>query len=214
MDSVESMYQKHHSSRGRIGYSILSSERGAFLRREIGTGKKVLDIGCRDGILTELYCAGNTVTGVDIDSLALEDAKRRLGIDTMHFDLASEWPLEPKSFDAVVAGEILEHLFYPERIVGKIATVLKDEGVLVGSVPNAFSLANRVRLFFGNKTKTPLYDPTHVTHFSRAELHDMLGRHFRDVRIVPLGRFARLDSLWRGMFAFDLLFAARFPKRA
>src|SRR6185295_2020031 len=98
-------------------------------------------------------------------------------------------------------------------IVQKIARILKEDGALVGSVPNAFSLINRARLFLGNKRLTPLYDPTHVTHFSRAELLAMLRRHFREASITPLGRFAAFDRFFPGMFAFDLLFAARGPKR-
>ncbi len=211
--SVESMYRGHHESRDRIGYTVLGDERGAFLRREIGTGKRVLDIGCRDGELTQTYCNGNDVVGVDIDSDALQRAKKRLGIETAHFDLHEKWPLEDRSFDAVVAGEVLEHLFYPERIVGKIANVLRDDGALVGSVPNAFSLANRVRLLFGNKRYTPLHDPTHITHFSRSELIAMLQRYFSIVSITPLGRFAAFDRFFPGLFAFDLLFSARKPKR-
>src|SRR3989344_4571889 len=175
--ATEHMYRDHHEGRGRMGYSILGDARGAFLRGHIGTNKRVLDIGCRDGTLTASYAKGNTVTGVDIDS------------------------------------EVLEHLFFPERVIEKAARVLRDDGILVGSVPNAFSLINRFRLFFGRKRLTPLYDPTHVNHFSRAEFSGLLALHFREVTIEPLGRFARLDALWKGMFAFDLLFVAKYPKR-
>src|SRR3989344_1136255 len=105
------------------------------------------------------------------------------------------------------------HIGTNKRVIDKAARVLRDDGILVGSVPNAFSLINRFRLFFGRKRLTPLYDPTHVNHFSRAEFSGLLALHFREVTIEPLGRFARLDALWKGMFAFDLLFVAKYPKR-
>lgn len=211
-DSLDKIYQSHHASGGRYDLSLLKKERGDFLQERIGTGKKVLDIGCRDGVLTSTYSAGNDVLGVDIDSKALEHAKETLGIKTMQFDLTSAWPLESGSFDHVVAGEVLEHLYFPEKVVANIARVLKPGGSLLGSVPNAFSLKNRFRLLFGRKRFTPLNDPTHINHFSNNEMRNLLLRHFEDVRMYPLGRFARFDKIVPGMFSFILLFEARNPR--
>src|SRR3989344_7967159 len=158
MDPLDKIYQSHHSSGNRYDRSLFKNERGAFFIRHIGTGKKVLDIGCRDGVLTSTYCAGNTVLGIDIDSAALETAKRNLGIDTMQFNLTDDWPLPAASFDVVVAGEVLEHLYFPEKVIERVARTLKPNGIFLGSVPNAFSLKNRIRLFFGRKRNTPLND--------------------------------------------------------
>jgi 2-polyprenyl-3-methyl-5-hydroxy-6-metoxy-1,4-benzoquinol methylase len=211
-ESLRKIYENHHTDRERRDFSILQNDRGEFLRRNIGTGKKVLDIGCRDGVLTSEYSKGNDVLGFDIDSIALETAKENLGIETRQVDLYSDWDVENKSFDIVVAGEVLEHLYYPGKIVGKAASVLKDGGVLLGSVPNAFSLKNRIRLFLGKKKGTPLEDPTHINHFSRKELATLLEKSFKKVSIIPLGNFAKFDKFLPGMFAFDLMFKASGPK--
>jgi len=209
-DALDKLYQAHHASGGRYDLSLLKKERGDFLRNEIGTGKRVLDIGCRDGTLTSTYCQGNAVFGIDIDSTALEHARSALGIETLQFDLTGAWPLKNCTFDFVVAGEVLEHLYFPEEAIGKIAKVLKTDGALLGSVPNAFNLKNRFRLFLAQKRYTPLNDPTHINHFSRRELLRLLSRNFKQVDILPLGRFALFDRVWPGMFSFDLLFAAQY----
>src|SRR3989344_1684280 len=146
MDALDKTYRLHHESGGRYDRSLFKDTRGHFLRTRIGKEKRVLDIGCRDGVLTSTYSAGNDVTGVDIDGKALQTAKDNLGIKTMQFDLTEDWPLSDNSFDFVVAGEVLEHLYFPERVVERIARVVKADGALLGSVPNAFSLINRVRL--------------------------------------------------------------------
>lgn len=211
MDPLDKLYQDHHASGNRYDLSLFKSERGIFFRERIGKGKKVLDIGCRDGTLTSTYCQGNDVTGVDIDSKALEHAHATLGIQTMQFNLTETWPIAPHSFDVVVAGEVLEHLYFPADVIARIAHALKTDGMLVGSVPNAFSFKNRVRLFFGRKRYTPLNDPTHINHFSRQEMRDILSRSFKDVRMYPLGRYAKLDAFFPGMFSFMLLFEARSP---
>ena len=211
--SNEEIYIRHHKERKKEGKALLKNERGAFLRHAIGTGKKVLDIGCRDGALTREYSTGNKVLGVDIDPGALEEAKRNLSIDTFKMDLCGEWNLPEKNFDAVVAGEVLEHLYYPKYIIKEVCRFLSDDGIFVGSVPNAFSLANRIRLFFGMKEKTPLSDPTHINHFKYSELKSILKEGFKEVSIIPLGKFTFLDKIFPGYFSYMLLFKASKPRR-
>lgn len=209
MSQAEALYEAHHKERRAPGFSIMKEDRGAFLRQVLGTGKRVLDIGCRDGALTATFMEGNTVTGVDVDREALARA-RTLGIEALQMDLLSDWSeLGDRTFDAVVAGEVLEHLFFPEEIVKKIRARLTPTGVLVGSVPNAFSLKNRLRYLRGSKRHTPLSDPTHINQFSAPEIEALLARHFSHVEIHGLGRYKRLAAFSPNWFAFDLGFVAR-----
>ena len=202
------MYEKHHSAVRRPGFALLGDVRGAFLKEEIGMGKRVLDIGCRDGALTKFFAEGNTVLGIDIDTEALVRARDILGIETRYVDLNGEWPIEDGSFDAVVAAEILEHLYYPEAVIDKVSRVLAPDGVFSGSVPNAFSLANRFRYVLKQKKHTPLEDPTHINHFTVAELRRLLRARFSRVEIIGYGRLGWLARLFPQTFAFGILFVA------
>ena len=213
LTGIEHTYQTHHTTGHRRGTTLFGGIRGEFLRSRIGTGKRILDIGCRDGELTREFYKGNEVLGVDIDREALLKLERELGIKTKHMDLHGEWDIPEGTFDVVVAGEVLEHLYYPERVCAKVCRVLVKDGVFLVSVPNAFSLANRVRLFFGKKSGTPLADPTHINHFSRKELAHLLKNNFKEVRITPLGKYAWLDRFFPGFFSFILLFEASSPKK-
>lgn len=208
-DSLEQIYRSHHAASRGEDFALLGEERGAFLREHVGTGKRVVDIGCRDGALTSTYAEGNQVVGVDIDAEALARAESRLGIETLQMDLNGPWNLKEKSFDAVVACEVIEHLYYPDSVIGKAARLLVPGGVFVGSVPNAFSLANRLRYLRNQKRFTPLSDPTHINHFTVSELECFLARHFDEVKVVGLGRFGRLAEAFPQLMAFDLLFVAR-----
>ncbi len=210
---LENIYTKHHTIANRLGYTILGDTRGEFLRKHIGTGKKVLDIGCRDGVLTAEYVANNYVLGIDIDKMALMKASKKLGIKTRQINLYDDWGIEKNSFDAVVAGEVLEHLYYPDNTVNNVVDVLKQDGIFVGSVPNAFNLKNRIRLFLGKKKNTPLYDPTHINHFSHGEIKSLLYKYFENVEIYPLGKYAWIDKVYPGMFSFGLLFKASHKRR-
>lgn len=207
--STQKIYEEHHSKNRPEKFSILEIERSNLLKKYIGKGKKVLDIGCRDGNLTRYFLEGNMVTGVDIDENALKKAND-LGIKTICIDLNGDWnELKGQKFDIVVAGEILEHLYYPEKVVEKVISLIGPEGMFVGSVPNAFSLKNRFRYLLGEKIFTPLEDPTHINQFSYDELVKIFSKYFRDVEIVGLGRYTFLSKYFPSLFAFDLFFVAK-----
>lgn len=210
MSSLEAVYRSHHAKSRGEGFVLLGEARGAFLRRVVGTDKKVLDIGCRDGALTKTYMEGNTVTGCDIDSEALAKAGA-LGVTTKQLDLNGDWGIAPATFDAVVAAEVVEHLYYPDKVFEKIAAVLTPGGVVAGTVPNAFSFANRMRYLLVRKRGTPLSDPTHINHFIVSELTTLLERHFTDVRVEGLGRLGPLARAFPQEFAFDLCFSGKRP---
>lgn len=212
-EGTENVYKYHHKNERKEKYSLFPDVKGPFLREKIGKGKKILDIGCRDGGLTSFYCKENSVLGLDIDSEALSVAERDLGIETKWIDLnKSDWNLPEDYFDFAVAGDFLEHIYYPNQVTKKISKTLKEKGSFLGSVPNGFSLKNRIRLFFGKKENTTMNDPTHINHFSRKELKKILEEYFKEVKIYPYGKYSFLDKLWPGMFSFGLLFEAKNKK--
>jgi 2-polyprenyl-3-methyl-5-hydroxy-6-metoxy-1,4-benzoquinol methylase len=207
--NLEKIYNYHNKIERGYGFAVYSEERGRFFAEKIGTGKKVLDLGCRDGILTKFYSSRNKVLGVDIDKEALKIAEENLGIRTKRIDLNDEWNLPKNYFDIVIAAELIEHLYYPEIVIKKTANVLKKDGMFLGSVPNAFNLKNRFRLFLGSKKNTPLADPTHINHFSRKEILFLLKKYFRKVNIYPLGKYSYLDKLFPGLCSYMFLFEAK-----
>lgn len=208
---LQDLYESHHEGRSRGGFSILEGERGSLFKQWIGTGKAVLDIGCRDGTLTAHFADGNTVIGADIDAQLLAQLPPQ--IQGVHMDVYGDWhELNGKQFDVIVAGEILEHLYHPGRVVEKAASVLAADGMFIGSVPNAFSLKNRIRFLCGTKRGTPLADPTHINQLHIADVRAMLEPHFADVYVSGLGRGGWLARRLPGLFAFDLVFRARSPR--
>ncbi len=210
--SIQDIYEKHHLKNRPRGTVFLEKDRSIFLSNKVGKNKRVLDIGCRDGSLTKYFLENNDVLGIDIDSKALEYAKEFFNIKTRQIDLNGEWDLPKNNFDVVVCAEVLEHLYHPSKIIQQIKEVLKKDGVLLGSVPNAFSFINRIRLFFAQKKNTPLNDPTHINHFSFKELKSLLNEHFSDVKLYPCGRFSKLDKFFPGLFSFDIMFEAKNKK--
>lgn len=209
--SLEQVYKKHHDDRRRSGFAILEKERGALFKKLVGTGKKVLDLGCRDGVITKYFVEGNDVTGADIDSGSLESINKNLGIKTLHLDIHSDnWPIQSESFDVAVAGELLEHLYFPAEVVARVSKILKPGGLFIGSVPNAFALKNRIKYLFAIKRGTPLKDPMHINQFSWRELGEILNISFSEVKLFPLGKkHYGLTDKFPALLAHSIAFSAR-----
>jgi SAM-dependent methyltransferase len=206
LEQLSERYAEHNRLERGAGFVFAGPERVALFRRYVGgPGRRVLDLGCRDGALTRAYAAGNDLVGVDADRDALAAASE-LGIETHWADLDEPLPFEDASFDVVVAGELLEHLRDPRRLVGEARRVLRPGGTFVASVPNAYRVKNRLRFLAGRK---PEDDPTHLQMFSADDVRALLAGfddpqlHFIAGRLVPV--HARL-------FANDIVFCGRKPR--
>ena len=168
----------------------------------------MLDLGCRSGALTRHFLEGNSVVGLDVDAAALEKAAA-LGIEPVQANVEEPLPFDDASFDAVVAGELFEHLQFPDALVAEIRRVLRPGGVLVGSVPNAFRLQSRLRFLRG---RPPEDDPTHLRMFSPDAMRELLA-DFEDVELELRRRPLRAAAA-RGCFARDLVFTRPSSRRS
>ena len=201
MTSLGDRYEEHHREHRDEGDFVFVPERIPLLVAAVGRGKRVLDLGCRSGALTRHFLEGNSVVGLDVDANALEKAAA-LGIEPVQANVEEPLPFDDGSFDAVVAGELLEHLQFPDALVAEIRRVLRPGGVLAGSVPNAFRVQSRLRFLRGN---APEDDPTHLRMFSPAALRELLAGFERVELSFVGGRYTRLNAR---LFARDLVFVA------
>ncbi len=114
-------------------------------------GKKVLDIGCGGGLLSEaLSLRGALVTGIDMGEAPLDVArlhakKSELKID---YQLTTAEQFAAKNadqFDVVCCLEMLEHVPDPTSVIRAAAHLVKDDGHLFFSTlnrtPKAYLLA-------------------------------------------------------------------------
>lgn len=114
--------------------------------------KRLLDIGCANGSITLLLkeaLKAEEVFGVELSLQGVEEARQR-GIKAYQLDLDKEKLLFPDNFfDAVFAGEVIEHLFNPDHLLEEIHRVLKTNGFAVITTPNLAAWHNRIVILLG-----------------------------------------------------------------
>jgi 2-polyprenyl-6-hydroxyphenyl methylase/3-demethylubiquinone-9 3-methyltransferase len=105
-------------------------------------GKRVLDVGCGGGILSESMAQkGAVVTGIDLGEKALNVAKLHqlesgVNVDYQLISVENLASLHPASFDVVTCMEMLEHVPDPEAIVRACAQLVKPGGSVFFSTIN------------------------------------------------------------------------------
>jgi len=159
----------------------------ARLLELVGSGKRVLDVGCSSGYLARpLVDRGCVVVGIERDAAAAEMA-RALCEDVLVADVETmELPFEDGSFDVVLCGDLVEHLREPEAFLARVRRVLAPGGRVVLSTPNVANWAMRLSLLVGRwqYKDRGILDRTHTHLFTRHTLVETL--ELAGYRVVEL----------------------------
>jgi len=151
----------------------------------------VLDLGCAD--ITNPYLKNPRITGFDLKKECTlgGNYSNFISGDVMKLD---SYFGEKDKFDAVIAGELLEHLEDPILFLKKCYSVLKDDGILVLTTPNPNSIVER----FLTLTLSKKYFFT--------EDHIMLYPQRWLIRIMEISGFENIELKSGGMiFPFTAL---------
>jgi 2-polyprenyl-6-hydroxyphenyl methylase/3-demethylubiquinone-9 3-methyltransferase len=185
-----------------VGLHQLNGIRVDYFRRVFGmfAGKRVLDVGCGGGILSEaLAREGAAVTGVDPSEKSIAVARAHAAQAGLAIDyrVASGEDLGASSFaegfDLVFAVDVLEHVDDLDRTVAAIATVLAPGGGL-GFLTHNRTIAAFLQVIWDEEYVQRTM-PEGFHDFARfitpAELTERLARHGMVVQEMKgLGRGA------------------------
>jgi len=105
-------------------------------------GKKVLDIGCGGGLVSEsLSLKGAFVTAIDENNKNLSQAKNHAKINSLKINYIKSsfdnfYKKNKNKFDLILCLEVLEHIDNFKKTLQQITTLVKPKGTLVLSTIN------------------------------------------------------------------------------
>lgn len=154
----------------------------------------VVDCACGIGYASELIArqAGvEAYLGIDPSEDAIEYARKTYSGECIRFEcgMLEKNSCGRSSIDTFLMFETLEHTSKPSEALKNIRACLKQDALLVGSVPSAEYEALCEFTYGPN--------PFHLQKFTKEQITELLGRHFESVRIFSIEFM--LGSLFRSI---------------
>jgi len=135
--------------------------------------QSVLEIGCGTGKLGEAFkarCPDAKYFGVELfENAAIEARKVLDGVICTNIEQDTNQVTQlANSFDALVFGDVLEHLIDPWKVLNQLRTFVIPGGVCVACIPNIGHWSIAMELLRGrwNYTNAGLLDRTHLRFFT------------------------------------------------
>ncbi|MEM2292966.1 MAG: methyltransferase domain-containing protein [Nitrososphaerota archaeon] len=165
---LKQFYQKYWLRRIRDNYiydALKYPPRYPIIVKLVGRNKRVLDVGCGEGILSMLLQRlGNVVIGIDLSEEAVK-LSRNNGIEAYICDIENEDLPFDKKFDVIILSEVLEHVVFPKEVIRKLKNNLDEKGYFVITFPNIGFYVYRLQLLLGRFPKQGLYDQDEHLHY-------------------------------------------------
>ncbi len=179
------------------------------------SGKKILDVGCGGGLLSEAMAArGATVTGIDLSEKALGVARLHLleSGRSVDYRLISAEELATEragSYDIVTCMEMLEHVPNPASTIASCAALVKPGGHVFFSTinrnPKAYVFAVIGAEYVlkllpkGTHDYAKFIKPSEMARWAKSvglELDEVIGMSYNPItKIYSLGRDTSVNYL-------------------
>ncbi len=218
---LRSYYHRVHAGHGYTPVEPFLFELHAAMLRlleplflaHVPRGGLVLDAGCGRSLFTEIRPHWPfSVVASDVDHDLLASRKAEFPGVRWLVGGAQPLPFHDVAFDALFAGELLEHLPDPRPALLEFRRVLKPGGTLILTTPNRLRLAN-----LADHSERPI-SPDHLSELShdeaRALLHEAgfvvrkaTGLHLELLLnwLSPLPKLDRLQRAWNRPWAVPLM---------
>jgi SAM-dependent methyltransferase len=164
---------------------------------------RILEIGAGGGetlIVIKEKGIAEEVIGIELTPLEDSHQKDKLidrflfgNIETMHL------PFPENYFDAIVCGDVLEHLVDPWSVIEMLTKYLVVGGVFIVSIPNIRFRKALTRIYFRGDfsyESSGIFDKTHLRFFCKQNMLDLLSSDQLKVhKAYPNFEFHQSDRL-------------------
>jgi SAM-dependent methyltransferase len=140
--------------------------------------RRALEFGCGEGLflqrLEQLGLRLPELTGIDLREEAITEARQRCpGYGFEVKDLLS-WEVPERSFDVVIASQVLEHLPDPDLFLARLVSLCSGHLLLTVPLEPWFRLLNLAR---GRDLTRLGNHPEHVNHWGHRAFTRFVSRH-------------------------------------
>ncbi len=175
-------------------YGVMDGQSREDLASRIPEGSRcVLDVGCSHGATAAALREAGVTEIVGIEPDAGDAAVAARAYDrVLPFSLEDVREEFPGRFDAVLFGDVLEHLDDPAAALVRVRPWLTERGAVVASVPNVGHWSVVADLIEGRFDYVPysILSGTHVRFFTRRTLTDLFEACDFAAPAIDVVRFA------------------------
>jgi 2-polyprenyl-3-methyl-5-hydroxy-6-metoxy-1,4-benzoquinol methylase len=135
------MYHKHPTPyRGLAGFIERVRVKNVFKLARIEPNDTVLEIGCEAGNLLNHCPNAKRIVGVDISSIALQEAYRlfkanKRSAEFFQLDAQMPLPFSKGEFSVIICSEVLEHVRNPRNVLKNIYYISNADTRIIISIP-------------------------------------------------------------------------------
>ncbi|MBL9188077.1 MAG: class I SAM-dependent methyltransferase [Opitutaceae bacterium] len=149
---------------------------------------RILDIGCGAGAFGSHLRKhlGREVWGIEPDARAAKKAASHLD-RVLAEPLTNSSALPKNYFDCVFFNDVLEHLVDPWESLRLVKTSLKQDGIVIASIPNVRHFPTLWRLAFRAEwtyAERGILDKTHLRFFTRQTIENIF--HETGYKIISI----------------------------
>lgn len=190
-------YESDSSSQGYNNYlNNKSSYQKTFAKRlknilKHKNGGKILDIGCGPGFFLEIAEAhGFKGWGIDLSPYAIAYARKTFSERIIQGYLTRDMFPE-NHFDVIVAFDVFEHLYNPDKFLSITSKILKNDGIIMITTPNIKSLLS----IFSRGKWVSFKLPEHIYYYSPQTLRRVVKNYYSVKKISSAGQFCSLEFI-------------------
>ena len=164
--------------------------------------KRVLDVGCGEGVLGRrlLEKGIEEVVGIEINPEVCEKARHNISHVICGDIEKIELPFDKGYFDCCIIADVLEHLKDPLNNLNKLKQYLSDSAIVVASIPNVryYGVINMLVEGYWKYEDYGILDKTHLRFFTKKEIEKL----FVDAGFEITGISVNIDPQY---YTIDLL---------